>query len=106
MKNSHQRRSRSLVVFAISLLVLPTRAAELPASAYHIYAGSTHAHTSNTWSHGDHFINPKKENNETKEPALTVSPDGVQSPAKTKALKPDWQKQQGSPSQHFTCAKT
>jgi hypothetical protein len=79
---------------------------ELPAPEYQIYAGSTHAHTSNTWSHGDHFINAKKEKGESKEPALTVSAEGVQSPPKSKALKADWQKHQGAPWQHFAWAKT
>jgi hypothetical protein len=79
---------------------------ELPAAAYQIYAGSTHAHTSNTWSHGDHFIKAKKENDEGKEPALTVSTEGVQTAPKGKALKADWQKHQGAAAQHFDCAKT
>ena len=86
-------------------LVLPSQAADepksattpdnadLPAPAYHIYAGSTHAHTSNTWSHGDHFINVKKEGGEQKEPVLTVTSDGVQSPSQSKTvacLAPVW----------------
>ena len=86
-------------------LVLPSQAADepksattpdnadLPAPAYHIYAGSTHAHTSNTWSHGDHFINVKKEGGEQKELVLTVTSDGVQSPPQSKTvawLAPVW----------------
>ena len=80
--------------------------ADLPAPAYHIYTGSTHAHTSNTWSHGDHFINVKKEAGEAKEPGLTVTSEGVQSPPQSKTVKPDWQTHQGSPARHYALAKT
>src|SRR6185295_5554829 len=86
---------RNVLCLAVSLLLWPqARAADeegvktgssesdLPAPAYHIYAGSTHAHTSNTWSHGDHFVNAKKDAGESKEPALTVSAEGVQTPPK------------------------
>jgi hypothetical protein len=81
-------------------------ASDLPAAAFRIYSGNTHAHTSNTWSHGDHFINAKKEAGEPKEPGLTVSAEGVQSPAKSKVVKPDWQKHQGAPARHYAIAKT
>ena len=107
----------SCALIAVSLLLMPqARAADprkgtgssesdLPAPGYRIYAGSTHAHTSNTWSHGDHFVNAKKEAGESKE-SLTVSADGVQTPPKGKAVKPDWEKHQGAPAQHFAWAKT
>jgi len=77
----------------------------LPAAAFHIYSGNTHAHTSNTWSHGDQFINTKKEADEPKE-TLTVSAEGVQSPPKGKVVKPDWLKHQGAPAQHYAIART
>jgi len=80
--------------------------ADVPAPAFRIYSGNTHAHTSNTWSHGDHFIKAAREAGEEKEPGLTVSPEGVQSPPKGKVVKPDWQKHQGAPAQHYVIAKT
>ncbi|MBV9864644.1 MAG: CehA/McbA family metallohydrolase [Abitibacteriaceae bacterium] len=49
-------------------------------TTYHIYAGNTHAHTSFTWSHGDQYDKDKK-------------------------LRPDWEKHQGPPSQHYALAK-
>lgn len=78
---------------------------DLPAAKFHIYSGSTHAHTSNSWSHGDQFINAKKEAGEPKE-TLTVSAEGVQSPPKGKVVKPNWQQHQGAPAQHYAIAKT
>jgi len=73
--------------------------------AYQIYAGNTHSHTVYTWSHGDQFLKAKPETGEPKEPAIAVTPDGVQSPAKSQITKPDWEKFQGSPSAHFALAK-
>src|SRR5882724_10715962 len=63
-----------------------------PVPRYHIYAGSTHAHTAYSWSHGDQFINTKQDSGEEKVPGISVSPEGVQFPAKSKITKPDWQK--------------
>ena len=76
-----------------------------PLPQYHIYAGNTHSHTSNTWSHGDQFIQAKTESSEKNMPGISVSPEGVQSPGKSRTLKPDWQKYQGPPSAHFALAK-
>ena len=73
---------------------------------YHIYAGNTHSHTSNTWSHGDQFIQAKTESSEKNMPGISVSPEGVQSPGKSRTLKPDWQKYQGPPSAHYALAKS
>ena len=73
---------------------------------YHIYSGSTHAHTAYTWSHGEQFINTKEEKGEEKTPGIYVAPDGAQYPAKSKSVKPDWQKHQGPPSEHYALAKT
>jgi hypothetical protein len=83
-------------------------AADLPVSAYHIYVGSTHAHTSNTWSHGEHFVSAKgkaKGKEGGGEGSLAVSPTGVQSPSAAQVLKPDWQKSQGPPAEHYALAK-
>ena len=77
-----------------------------PVPRYHIYAGSTHAHTAYSWSHGDQFINTKQDSSEEKVPGISVSPEGVQYPAKAKIAKPDWQKFQGPPSAHFALAKS
>jgi hypothetical protein len=78
---------------------------DLPGKEYHIYAGSTHAHTVYTWSHGEQFANSKTEQAE-KEPGLTVSAEGVQSPPKSKVTRPDWRKHQGPPAEHFGWART
>jgi len=86
----------------------PTEATNppLPAASYHIYAGSTHAHTAYSWSHGDQFINSKADSAEEKVPGISVTPEGVQFPAKSKITKPDWQKFQGPPSAHFALARS
>jgi len=74
---------------------------------YHIYAGSTHAHTAFTWSHGDQWVKPAKPaDGEKKEAGIEVDANGAQRPSKTQVLKPDWQKHQGPPAEHFALAKT
>lgn len=73
---------------------------------YHIYSGNTHAHTAYTWSHGDQFVNTKKEKGKEKTSDIYVAPDGAQFPAKSKSVKPDWQKFQGPPSEHYALAKS
>jgi len=106
---SHVNRFICVLLWLVAAhaLLAELRSAEpdLPAAAYHIYSGNTHAHTSNSWSHGDHFINAKKEPGEPKE-MLTVSPDGVQSPPKGKTVKPNWLQHQGGPARHYAIAKT
>ena len=72
---------------------------------YHIYAGNTHSHTVYTWSHGPQFRKAAPEDAEKKVAGISVSPEGVQTPAKSQILKPDWQKLQGPPSAHFALAK-
>jgi len=72
---------------------------------YHIYAGNTHSHTLYTWSHGDQYAKAKAEGGGKKARSIAVSPEGVQSPAKSQTLKPNWQKVQGPPSAHFARAK-
>jgi hypothetical protein len=74
-----------------------------PVSSFHFYAGNTHSHTANTWSHGEQWDNAKGK--QTNVETLFRTPDGVQYPPKGKHLKPDWQKYQGPPSEHFALAK-
>jgi hypothetical protein len=76
-----------------------------PSAEFRIYAGSTHAHTSYTWSHGEQWVNAKPEEGKTKEPGIYVSPEGAQFPGKSLVLKPDWEKHQGPPPEHFTRAR-
>ncbi len=76
-----------------------------PSPAYHIYAGNTHSHTVYTWSHGPQFIKPKPPSDGKKVSGIFVSPEGVQFPAKSQVLQPDWEKQQGPPAKHFALAK-
>jgi hypothetical protein len=61
---------------------------------YHIYAGNTHSHTTNTWSHGEHYGTPAPTAGAAKKKG-----------AKSKVLKPDWQKHQGPPAAHYALAK-
>ncbi len=80
--------------------------ADPAAPVYHIYAGNTHAHTSFTWSHGDQWVKPKAAaDGDKKEPGIVVDAEGAQRPAKTQVAKPDWQKHQGPPAEHFAQAK-
>ncbi len=77
-----------------------------PPPAYHIYAGNTHSHTVYTWSHGPQFVKAVQEEGGKKVSGISVSPEGVQTPAKSQVLKPDWQKLQGPPAEHFALAKS
>jgi hypothetical protein len=76
-----------------------------PAPEFHIYAGNTHSHTVYTWSHGEQFAKPKQENSQKREPGISVTAQGVQSPAKSQVPQPDWEKHQGLPAKHFALAK-
>jgi hypothetical protein len=69
--------------------------ANAPGAQYHIYAGNTHSHTANTWGHGEQYVKAKVEEGESK-----------QVRAKSKVLKPDWQKYQGPPAAHYALAKS
>lgn len=94
---------------------------------YHLYAGSTHSHTAYTWSHGDQF--EKKgcsgilvyARSAPSSIAYTWSNGyvkakngcagifvilGSQYPSPNVSLKPDWEKYQGPPSEHFRLAKS
>jgi len=98
-----------------------------PMPDYHIYAGSTHAHTAYTWSHGEHLAkrdcagimvfapNPAAPFAyqwsdgyvKTKAggcPGIYVI-NSAQIPAPGMTVKPDWDKFQGPPSEHFRRAK-
>ncbi|MCX6903194.1 MAG: CehA/McbA family metallohydrolase [Verrucomicrobia bacterium] len=102
---------KNLIVAGLVLMgVWPVEADPLsrtnpPSPAYHIYAGNTHSHSVYTWSHGEQFTKPTQEGGEKKGGGIVVSPEGVQSPTKVQVLKPDWQKHQGPPSEHFALAK-
>lgn len=92
---------------------------------YHIYAGNTHAHTMYTWSHGEMFVNNACAGILVygRTPGSLVSTwssgyvkskngcagifviDSSQYPSPDRTLKPDWEKYQGPPSQHFSLAK-
>ncbi|MEO7142067.1 MAG: hypothetical protein ABI165_01030, partial [Bryobacteraceae bacterium] len=97
-----------------------------PSAGYNIYAGSTHAHTAYTWSHGDQFLkkgcsgilvyapNPSApgtyfwSNGYVKAAngcAGIYVIDSFQYPSPNLILKPDWQKYQGLPREHFELAK-
>src|SRR5689334_11212437 len=78
--------------------------AALPGAEYHIYRGNTHAHTSFTASHGEQLTNDKKD--QDAESGLQVDATGVQRAPKGKVLKPDWQKYQGPPGEHYARART
>jgi hypothetical protein len=58
-----------------------------------------------TWSHGEQFVSVKAEKGAKKEPGISVSTEGVQGPAKSQTTKPDWEKHQGPPTEHFARAK-
>jgi hypothetical protein len=96
------------------------------APVYHIYAGNTHSHTSYTWSHGEQWEQnnckgvpvyaPDKKFPEVKTwsaeaneargncPAMIIM-GSSQYPGPYSDLKPDWEKVQGPPSEHFKLAK-
>ncbi len=77
-------------------------ASKLPAAEYQLFAGSTHAHTQFTWSHGEQWAAAEPG---AKKGGMKISPDGVQGPPATAKQKPDWEKLQGLPAEHFARAK-
>jgi hypothetical protein len=115
-------------VFAASILtaVLSLAQTNLPMAEYKIYAGNTHSHTVYTWSHGEQFAKGDcagimvfapmpsaplayawsdgyvKKKNDC--PGIYVI-NSAQIPAPGMTVKPDWQKFQGPPSEHFRLAK-
>ncbi|MEO8368273.1 MAG: hypothetical protein ABI806_03670 [Candidatus Solibacter sp.] len=97
-----------------------------PAVEYKIYAGSTHAHTAYTWSHGDHLAKSdcagiSVYGPSPSSPIAHVWSEGYvktkngcaaiyvinsfQYPSPGMTVKPDWEKFQGPPSEHFSRAK-
>jgi hypothetical protein len=93
-----------LIIAVVAVVVAQTTSAPSPPE-YHIYAGNTHAHTAFTWSHGDQWQSPRAGADNAKEPGIERTPDGAQLPGKSKTLKPDWQKLQGPPAEHYARAK-
>jgi hypothetical protein len=89
------------------------------APEYQIYAGNTHSHTSETWSHGDQWATNGctgilvYANKAWSDGYVTSKTgcsgifviNGLQYPSPSLKLKPDWQKLQGSPADHFALAK-
>ena len=71
---------------------------EAIAPEYRVYAGNTHSHTANTWSHGAQWLGKPDEKQD-------ITPQRTNVALKSMKLKPDWQKFQGPPSQHYTLAK-
>jgi hypothetical protein len=88
-------------------------------SDYKIYAGNTHSHTSNTWSHGDQWATDGctgilvYANNAWSDGYVKSKTgcagiyviNGLQFPSPSLKLKPDSDKLQGPPSEHFARAK-
>lgn len=72
--------------------VFASTAQKLP--SYNTYAGNTHAHTAYTWSHGSHLVKA----------GMMIDSQNVSHP-KDATLKPNWQKLQGFPAEHFAIAK-
>jgi hypothetical protein len=111
------------------LLLIPIGSRGQTAQAlpdYKIYAGSTHSHTAYTWSHGDQFEkhgcsgilvyapSPSSTFASTWSDGYVKSKTGcagifvinsLQYPSPSVTLRPDWQKYQGPPSEHFALAK-
>jgi hypothetical protein len=120
----------SAVSLCSALLAAPAVAAAQtgpPMPDYRIYAGNLHAHTAYTWSHGEQFAkgecagimvfgpNPAAPFAfQWADGYVRTKPGGCpgiyvinssQIPAPGMALKPDWEKFQGPPSEHFRRAK-
>lgn len=106
--DSHRRKVvASSFVLVVSSFAAAAEPATAPASkasqpAYHVFFGNTHAHTSYTWSHGDQWEQPKKGEKPGK---LEIDESGAQRPPVEHQLKPDWEKSQGPPMEHFKRAK-
>src|SRR4051812_37051623 len=93
------------IFFAVSIITLQLTCRSLFAQSnsttgkYQIYSGNTHAHTIFTQSHGAMYNNvPGSEKHmETDSNNVSVTLNTT--------LKPDWQKYQGPPSEHYAIAK-
>ncbi|MEO6915150.1 MAG: hypothetical protein ABI151_05370 [Chitinophagaceae bacterium] len=84
--------SFSLILIQTLAIIFGSRAQTLP--SYHIYAGNTHAHTAYTSSHGSQLVKA----------GMMTDSQNVSHP-KDATLKPNWQKLQGFPAEHFAIAK-
>jgi hypothetical protein len=112
---------------ALALCFTVLTASAQPMPDYHIYAGSLHAHSAYTWSHGEQFAkgdcagimvfapNPAApfayqwsdgyvKTNSGACPGIYVI-NSAQIPAPGMIVKPDWEKFQGPPSEHFRRAR-
>lgn len=89
-------RGLTLALASCAAAQLPAQETNLPAPVYHIYAGNTHSHTAYTWSHGEQWRNPSH---------LVVN-NSLSHPGPQNVLKPNWQKVQGPPSEHFALARS
>jgi hypothetical protein len=97
MKHKPWLRAFIFLLLVCGLLILLGRKAQSPPAqpVYHIYAGNTHSHTAYTWSHGEQWINPQK----------MTEDDAISQPGPDNVLRPNWQKVQGPPSEHFALAR-
>src|ERR1700733_887824 len=116
-----------LVAATVPSACRATGETNIPPPAYHIYAGSTHAHTAFTWSHGDQFAkngctgiqvyaaDPASPIAFTWSDGYVKSTTGCagiyvinsfQYPSPSVTVKPDWKEYQGTPSDHFSLAKS
>lgn len=103
---SDLRRLLVLIAILVGLagITAPSKArADSPSPTYHIYAGSTHAHTKYTWSHGEQFDATKGHKGEAGF-GMAVK-DNVSYPGAKQKPRPDWEKHQGPPAEHFAKAK-
>ena len=99
MKHFKAQLYFALIIIASSIAGISLNAQKnSPLPVYYIYAGSTHAHTANTWSHGSQF-------DDAKEGGILIDSQNVAHP-KNKTTKPDWQKYQGFPAEHYALAKS
>ncbi|MCL4402000.1 MAG: CehA/McbA family metallohydrolase [Acidobacteria bacterium] len=119
--------SKPNLLYALALTPICLLAQGKPSLAeYHIYTGNTHSHTLYTWSHGVQWVNngcrgilnygPNAASTKldlwsegyvktgNAKPCIYVI-NGYQYPSPNITLKPDWQKYQGTPSQHYRLAK-
>jgi len=123
-----QSNRRSLVAALIGSAIadrIPAWA-QAVAGEYNLYAGSTHAHTSYTWSHGEQFqrsncvgiltygplpgsnrfgwISGERLKEEGCASIMVIN--GSQVPGPAMKVKPDWEKYQGPPAEHYRIAKS
>jgi hypothetical protein len=91
MKHLKVTISFSFILLQILAIVFVSQSQKV---TYNIYAGNTHAHTAYTWSHGSQLVKA----------GLMIDAQNV-AHSKDSTLKPDWQKLQGFPAEHYAIAK-